>query len=236
MIYKKTCGLDHPEDQSVCFALTGRWMIAAANSGLRLEVFCPKDVDVPYTANVRWIARSYPLFDFINYHNEVNLYRQPNNNIISKGADISSLASIGDEGLRYAKGPDGEIVGMKHMGNVAIQKGVVIGSFTSIARGIFRSTIIKEDTKIDRGVCISHNCNIGRRCIIVQGASIMGSVTIGDDCFIGGNAVIRNGISVAKGSMIGMGSVVTRSIENGGFVWAGCPAKRMGVWNGSFDV
>jgi len=232
MIYTKTCGLNHLEDESVCFALTDRWMNAAADSGLKLEVFCPDNMDVPFTDNIRWITRKHPLFDFIQFHNEVNKHKKPKENIISNHARISFNASIGDEGLRYAKGPDGEIIGMKHMGNVVIQKGVVVGAFTSIARGIFGPTLIKEHTKIDRGVFISHNCTVGKRCMLVQGASLMGSVTVGDDCFISGNAVLRNGISVADQTLIAMGAVVTKDIPYGGSVWAGVPAKRLQGWDG----
>ena len=37
-------------------------------------------------------------------------------------------------------------------------------------------------------------------------------VTIGEDCWIGGGAILLPGVTIGKNSVIGAGSVVTRSI------------------------
>lgn len=51
-----------------------------------------------------------------------------------------------------------------------------------------------------------------------------GSIVIEDNVWIGAGSVILSGIRIAKGSIIGAGSVVTKSIgENE--IWAGNPAK-----------
>lgn len=231
MMYSKTCGLENPIDRSVCFASNMDWVQIAVDSGLRLEVFYPHDLSVPETKNINWIPCHNPLFEFIRCHNTLNQHRSPMENVISETAEISPNASIGDDGLRYARS-NGRLIGMKHMGNVVIENKVVVGAFTSIARGTFGSTLIDEQTKIDRGVYISHNCYVGKRCLIVQGASLMGSVSIGSDCFIGGGAIIRNGIWIAKGNMIGMGAVVTSPIHSSGYCYVGNPAKPLRPWNG----
>lgn len=233
MIYTQTCGLNNPKDRSVCFALTKQWMQVAAKTGLRLEVFCPFNINTPDAHNIRWISCLNPLYEFIRFHNRINQYKAPAENVISDNAYVSKFASIGDEGLRYIKSPNGEyLLGMKHMGNVIIQDDVSIGSFSTVARATFDSTIIGRGTKIDNGVHIGHNCKIGKRCLIVQGASLLGSVTVGDDCFIGGNAVIRNGVTIAQRNMIGMGAVVTKSILDSNCSYIGNPAKRLKPWDG----
>lgn len=47
---------------------------------------------------------------------------------------------------------------------------------------------------------------------------------IGNDVWIGENALIKSGVSIGDGAVIGMGSVVTKSIPPYVIV-AGCPAK-----------
>ena len=54
---------------------------------------------------------------------------------------------------------------------------------------------------------------------------IMGEIVIGDNCFIGANAIILPGISLAKGTIVGAGAVVCKSINEEGCVIAGNPAK-----------
>lgn len=50
------------------------------------------------------------------------------------------------------------------------------------------------------------------------------SITIHDNVFIGSQSLILKGVSVGKNSIIGAGSVVTRSIPENE-IWAGNPAK-----------
>jgi len=48
--------------------------------------------------------------------------------------------------------------------------------------------------------------------------------TIGNDVWIGINAIIRAGVTIGNGSVIGMGSIVTKDVDDFTIV-AGCPAK-----------
>lgn len=50
-------------------------------------------------------------------------------------------------------------------------------------------------------------------------------IIISDNCWIGMNSVIMPGIYLAEKTIVGAGSVVTKSFSDGGIVIAGCPAK-----------
>jgi acetyltransferase-like isoleucine patch superfamily enzyme len=53
-------------------------------------------------------------------------------------------------------------------------------------------------------------------------------VILGVDVWIGAGSIILPGVSIGDGTIIGAGSVVTRSLEKG-VVAAGCPAKPVGT-------
>ena len=66
---------------------------------------------------------------------------------------------------------------------------------------------------------VTHPLNmIGR-----QHKNIFKKVTIGNNVWIGGNAVILPGITIGHNSIIGAGSVLTKSVGNNE-MWAGNPA------------
>ena len=57
-----------------------------------------------------------------------------------------------------------------------------------------------------------------------QGLEFALPITIEDGVWIGGHAVIAPGVRIGRNSVIGAGSVVTKSITEKG-VWAGNPAR-----------
>ena len=57
--------------------------------------------------------------------------------------------------------------------------------------------------------------------------SVAMDVTIEDHAWIGVRAIILPGITIGKGSVVGAGSVVTKSVEDYTIV-AGMPAKKIG--------
>src|SRR5690606_17260780 len=48
-----------------------------------------------------------------------------------------------------------------------------------------------------------------------SGIELTAPITIGDDCWLGGGAIVMPGVSVGARSVIGAGSVITRSIPPG---------------------
>ncbi|TAF46603.1 MAG: acyltransferase [Sphingobacteriales bacterium] len=91
-----------------------------------------------------------------------------------------------------------------------------------------------------KAIKIGKYCNIGGNCFIwdsdfhpidyikrrehIESKINSLPVVIGDDVFIGANSIILKGVSIGNMSVIGAGSVVTKSIPDKE-LWAGNPAK-----------
>jgi sugar O-acyltransferase (sialic acid O-acetyltransferase NeuD family) len=99
---------------------------------------------------------------------------------------------------------------------------------------VFESCVVQHHAQLGdnitmwAGATITHRCVIGNHCFIASGAVINGLTRLGERCFIGANSSIADHLSVADDSVIGMGAVVTKSIEEAGRVWVGNPARRLG--------
>ena len=88
------------------------------------------------------------------------------------------------------------------------------------------------------GVVIHPNVTIGDRCRIyhhtsLASESVIGSehrITLEDDVIIGAHSIViarsNSSLSIGKGSIIGAGSVLTRSVPPGE-IWAGNPARKL---------
>jgi acetyltransferase-like isoleucine patch superfamily enzyme len=229
-----TCSLDNPKNACLTFATSEDYLKKAFQAGVLLEVLVPESLclnclSVPRHINITFEKEH--IKSFIIRHNLLNHDVPPMLNDISKHSLIHPMACIGNEGMRY-ESADGVIISMKHMGNVVIKDGVVIGPFSSIARATLDSTIIEEEVKIGAGCQIGHNAKIGKRTLIIDGTVVLGSAHIFNDCYIGGNSVIRGNIYIAPNNLIGMGSVVTKSIDDSFGIYFGNPAKKMGEWDG----
>lgn len=81
--------------------------------------------------------------------------------------------------------------------------------------GVARRVRIHSTATVEDGVRIGDGTTIGEQCIIRRGATI------------GANCTIENGLIVGRFAMIGMGSVVTKSVRDFHFV-VGDPAQPVG--------
>ncbi|MDB5119072.1 MAG: hypothetical protein JWN56_290 [Sphingobacteriales bacterium] len=84
---------------------------------------------------------------------------------------------------------------------------------------IGNNVLIATGTKI---LDVGHNFQIGQ--IINQQPLTSSPIIIEDDVWIAANCVIVGGVKIGKGSVIGAGSMVNRSVPENE-VWAGVPAK-----------
>ena len=155
-----------------------------------------------------------------------------NNNVILKGTKISDNVFIGHNntiggiGFGYEKNEQGHFILIPHIGNVVIHSYVEIGNNTCIDRAVLGSTIIHKNCKIDNLVHIAHNVEIGSNSVIIANAMIGGSVFIGENVWVAPTASIINGISLGDNSLVGLGSVVIKSVEKEQ-IMVGNPAKNI---------
>lgn len=98
--------------------------------------------------------------------------------------------------------------------------GIKIGSFTSIASNV----IIQEDYhRFDKISTYFMNNNMFNNGINDDIFS-KGAIVIEEDVWVGANSVILSGVTIGRGSIIGAGSVVTKSIPKYSIV-VGNPAR-----------
>jgi len=130
---------------------------------------------------------------------------------------------VGTEGFGYVRGESG-LEKFPHVGGVLIGNDVEIGANCCIDRGTLGATIIRTGAKLDNLVHIAHNADIGEETLVIAHTMIAGSVKVGKRVWIAPGSRITNGISVGDDALIGLGSVVLKSIpaeQN----WFGCPAR-----------
>lgn len=91
------------------------------------------------------------------------------------------------------------------------------------------SIVIEDDVMLGSGVHIYINNHRFDRMdipLIDQGYYPDSPVLLKRGCWVGANTVILPGVTVGENSVVGAGSVVTRSVPDGTVV-AGCPAKEI---------
>jgi sugar O-acyltransferase (sialic acid O-acetyltransferase NeuD family) len=109
---------------------------------------------------------------------------------------------------------------------------VIHREFSTVGAGsiICAGTILTVDIVIGSHVIINLNCTVGHDVVIqdfvtvAPMVAISGNVTLAQLCEVGTGASIRQGLSLDKGSMLGMGGVLTKSIAEN-TVFFGNPAK-----------
>lgn len=97
---------------------------------------------------------------------------------------------------------------------------------------IFTDLLFSEPylVSIGNNVTISNNVNLltHDNSIIKfcdNATDVVGKITLGDNYFIGANVVILPGVTLAEGTIVGAGSVVTKSCLEKNQILAGNPAK-----------
>lgn len=232
--YIFTCSADNPEDYCVTYVTSAKYLDKVCKAGKEVAVLVPVETEYIVPDNITLVPVNDPELEFILLHNWLSQYEDPKADYIAVEARVHPLACIGADGMKYIKNKDGSgLINMRHMGCVVIKEYAEIGPFSTVARATLDATIIDEHARIGHGVYIGHNCKVGKRTIIVDGAIMGGSSEIGNDCWVGLNATIKNGVKICDNVMIAMGAVLAKDIDNPG-IYVGAPAKRMGDWDGSW--
>ena len=143
---------------------------------------------------------------------------------IGKNVVIRDNTVIGADGLTTSRNADGSAMTIPQFGGVSIADDVQIGANVVIARGAIDDTIIERGAKIDSCSFISHNVVVGEDTFIVGETIMFGSSSTGKCVLLSGNSAIRDGVHIGDNSIVGMGSVVVKSIAPSSIV-KGNPAK-----------
>lgn len=117
---------------------------------------------------------------------------------------------------------------------VIIRPGTMLHGETNTLK---ESISIEDDVLIGSGVHIyveNHKFSTTKKSIIDQGHNQSLKVTLKKGCWIGANSIILPGVSVGENSVIGAGSVVTKTIPDG-TVAVGNPAKIIRKINSNFE-
>jgi UDP-3-O-[3-hydroxymyristoyl] glucosamine N-acyltransferase len=142
---------------------------------------------------------------------------------IGVNVTIRAYAVLGGHGFGYERNEKGELEKFPHYGNAVVEDNVDIGSFSTVERAAFGSTVVGHGSKIDSFVHVGHNVRIGENCVVAAGAILAGSVTLGKSVFVGVNSCIKQSVHVGDGATVGMGSVVIHDVAKNDVV-AGSPA------------
>lgn len=141
------------------------------------------------------------------------------NTQIGDNTVIRAGAKIGSQGFEFKRIEYG-IMGVAHVGGVIIGNNVEIQYNTCIDKGVYPwdDTIIGDYCKIDNLVHIGHAAKISDNVMVVANSGIGGRTVIKQDTWIGFGATITNGIEVGQNARANIGSVVTKSVPDGGSV------------------
>ena len=141
-------------------------------------------------------------------------------------------------------GKDVKLASFINLYGCTIGDNTKIGAFVEIQKNaaVGENCKISSHSFICEGVTIGDNCFIGHGVVFIndnnpRSANPDGTLeteedwmgrfvktTIGDCVVIGSNATVLGDITIGEGSLVGAGSVVTKSIPPGE-VWAGNPAS-----------
>ena len=118
-----------------------------------------------------------------------------------------------------------------HKYGVIVKAGASLHNKVNIDRGSWRDTVVGSNSRINTGAFIGHNVQIGRGCLINEGASISGSSDVGDFVVIWKRACIEHHVTIKKGAIVGAFSHVRTGTVIGEYeVWFNDPDKGYAVF------
>jgi acetyltransferase-like isoleucine patch superfamily enzyme len=110
---------------------------------------------------------------------------------------------------------------------ISLGRRVIIRPGSQLMADSYQGITIEDDVMLGAGIHIyvnNHRFDDTTVPIIDQDYYPSAAVVLGKGCWVGANAIILPGVTVGENSVIGAGSVVTKSIP-ARVVAVGCPAK-----------
>lgn len=210
------------EPKKVFFSILRQFFSTQMNSGIAsdsvvLTKYIGKNVAIGHGC---YIGKDVVLEDEVTIGNHVVIECPAK---VGKQSIIHSGTIIGTDGFGYYRNGN-KYEKVPHYGGVSIGERVEIGANTCIDRGTLEDTKIEDGVKIDNLCHIAHNVTIGKDSLIIACTLLGGSSKIEKEGYIAPGAIIRNQMKIGARSVVGMGAVVTKNIEEGKVV-AGVPAR-----------
>ncbi|MBD3670070.1 MAG: acetyltransferase [Gammaproteobacteria bacterium] len=103
--------------------------------------------------------------------------------------------------------------GVQVMAGVVIQAGVRLG----------------ENTIINSGALVDHDCDIGRHCHLAPRSCLSGAVHVAEQTHIGVGATVIQGVRIGSQAVIGAGAIVVRDVDDNSTVRMASAAKTIEV-------
>ena len=124
-------------------------------------------------------------------------------------------AVIGGNSFTMAEDEAGNKFRIPSLGHVVIGNHVEVGVCDNIACGACGDTILEDYVKLDGLVHIGHEAHLEKNVEVTAGAIVAGFGNLGVHTYLGVNSSIRNRIDLGRNTLVGMGAVVTKSVEAG---------------------
>ncbi|KAI9015895.1 trimeric LpxA-like protein [Hyaloraphidium curvatum] len=128
--------------------------------------------------------------------------------------------SMGDTRLRF---PPAVASTVALAPTALIGRGAKINHYNRIGNG----ARVGEFCRIGNFCLVPHDCVLGNRTCLNAAVILGGWTNVGEDSVLGLRATVRDHLTVAAGTTVGMGAVVTRSIDVPGETWVGTPARKL---------
>ena len=143
--------------------------------------------------------------------------------VLEENVTVMAGAVIGGEAFYFKRSAEG-LAPWRSGGSVRLEKNVVIGPNSTVARGVSSVTVIGEGTKLDALVQIGHDCKIGKHCVLAAQVGVAGNTTLGDWCVLQGQVGVIQNLTLGDRTVVYGQSGVTRNLE-GGREYFGSPAQ-----------
>ena len=132
------------------------------------------------------------------------------------------LASVGsncavDESVTVYNG-ENIVIG----NNIVLNKGVILQSCEEATIKIGNDVTLSYGVKV-----ITGNLSLNETIISKERVHNSNNIIIGDYVWIGTNSIILPGVEIAGNIIIAAGSIVTKSLTESNYIYAGCPASKI---------
>lgn len=143
------------------------------------------------------------------------------------GIGSTSVSSFRSKIFRYFINKQYTFANVIHPSAI-LAPSVVLGKGVQIMAGVIIQTNSKiaDNTIVNTGTKIDHDCIIGPHVHLAPGTTLSGGVKIGEGTHIGTGTTIIQGIEIGENCLIGAGAVVIRNIQHG-VKAIGVPAKEV---------